>query len=298
MDPTSILSTGPVPFDPSHSEKEYAKSLLDSVSSDTTVQGQFPRAQNSTVVQESASKPKHSGHRQFLLVKDVQEGMYVDLLGEIVKAYFNDSEKVILYVTDYTANEGLIDYGQGDTPRAGDEYGYLPRPMKNNPGPLGRMTLLVTLWEPHACYARKNLKENDIVRLTNVHIKRSRADPKNLEASIHTDRHYKDKIHAKAVHDKADATVRELLRRKRQYRSEHGGDPNNEAGRSKKSKKQQQQRKKEEKRMEEGQALLQTDNVHFKPTRPNKNSKSCTPQKDVANRYKFKRSTPTSRFDP
>lgn len=202
--------------------------------------------------------------------------MYVDLLGEVVKAHMNDSEKAMLYITDYSANKDLINYQQNQgISRDGDEFGHLSRSMKSWPGPFGQMTLNVTLWEPHASYARQYLKAKDLVRLTNVHIKRGRID-QNLEASIHTDRNYPEKIHVKSVHDQSDGRVHDLLQRKTAYWKDYGGGRNPDeraegAAGSKKSKKQQ-QRKKQEK-TEEGQTLLKPSTTSFKRRLPNENSR-------------------------
>ena len=276
--PSPIPMTGPVPFEPSYSERKYVQSLLDLVSSEITVQGQLrPSApQPAHVVQASTSKPKPPGPRPFLLIKDVEERMYVDLLGEVVKAQLNDSEKAILYITDYTAHKDLIDYQKEENaPRDGDQYGYLSRAMKNWSGPLGQMTLSITLWEPHASYAREQLKAKDLVQLTNVHIKRGRV-AQNLEASIHTDRHFPEKLHVKLVHDRANDRVRDFLQRKSEYLRKHGGGATEEIPGPKKSKKKQQQRKKQEEKTEEGQILLKASSVSSK-RRPNKNSKSVSP---------------------
>lgn len=273
LEPSSPM-TGPVAFDPSYSEKKYAQSLVDRVS-DVTVQGQLPHspALNPPAPQESASKSMYTGQWPFLLVKDIQERTFVSLLGEIVKAPVSAFDKAILYFTDYTANKDLINYSQDASSRDGDEYGYLSHSGKKWPGPVGRMTLQITLWEPHATYAREHLKAKDFVRLNNVHIKRGRI-AQNLEANIHSDRRFPDIIHVKPVHDKTDNQVRDLLQRRAQYRKEHpDGEDTGGAADSKKSKKQQQQeRKKQQARGDEGQT---SNSVLFKRTRPNENSKFC-----------------------
>lgn len=199
--------------------------------------------------------------------------MYVDLLGEVVKAYLNDSEKATLYITDYTVNKDLLDYQQNENPsRDGDEFGYTRRAMKSWPGPFGQRTLQITLWEPHASYARQYIKPRGLVRLSNVHIKRSRI-AQNLEASIHTDRNFPEKIHVKAVYDKSDGRVRDLLQRKSSYWKENGGNPegSNEGATSSKKSKKQQQRKKQEK-SEEGQPSLKSSSLPIKRRLPNQNS--------------------------
>ena len=276
--PSPSPMTGPAPFEPTYSETRYAQSLLNLVSSQITVQGQLrPSApQPAHVVQASTSKPKPPGPRPFLLIKDVAERMYVDLLGEVVKAQLNDSEKAILYVTDYTAHKDLFDYQKDENgPRDGDQYGYLSRSLKNWSGPLGQMTLTITLWEPHASYAREHVKAKDLVQLTNVHIKRGRV-AQNLEASIHTDRRFPETLHVKLVHDRTDDRVRNFLQRRSEYLKKHGWGTTEEIPGSKKSKKKPQQQKKQEGKTEEGQRLLKPSSLSSK-RRPNENSKSVCP---------------------
>ncbi|KAI9930375.1 3-ketoacyl-CoA thiolase with broad chain length specificity [Aspergillus wentii] len=152
--------------------------------------------------------------------------MYVDLVAQVVKTFFNDSEKAVIYVTDYTTNETLFDYGQDDDHgRDGDPHNYLGTGKRKWKGPAGRMSLQVTLWEPHASYARENLKLNDFVLLTNVKIRKSRVS-EGIEASLHGDRMYPNKVCVRTVDAESDDRARDLLRRKKDYWKAHGGKQN------------------------------------------------------------------------
>lgn len=285
--------TGPVRFEPTPLERKYARALLKRVAGDDDdfmpqrrQRGQRREQEQQQQQQQQEEEEEHppptpavnytmtvvakapapkaasTGFRPFALIKDLKPGTFVDLMGQIVQTYGNDSEKYLIYVCDYTTNKALLDYGQGDgRPRLGDEHGHLDSFRKKWTGPKGQMILQVTLWEPHASYAREFLKLNDFVILTNVHVKIGRADQK-LEASVHTDRRWPDKIHVDTVDAEEDPRARELLQRKREYwkRNRANLEPRGEndgAGTSKsKKRKIERQRKKQEAKVEEGQKSL------------------------------------------
>lgn len=212
---------GPLHFEPSYSEKTYALSLVDKSSNfksfrNTSNEKTAPPTLHS--VKSVVSAPQSNAKRKFSLIKDVEERTFVDLIGEVVKIFTNESEKVTLYLTDYTTNEELHNYTiDTKIARDGDEYAYLPRSKKQWPGPAGRMTLQITLWDPHACFAREHLKEGSIVRLRNVHIKRSRIEGSSLEGAMHCDRHNPDEMNIRLINAENDERGRELLRRRKDY---------------------------------------------------------------------------------
>ncbi|KAF7122949.1 hypothetical protein CNMCM5793_001125 [Aspergillus hiratsukae] len=212
---------GPLSFEPSYSEKSYALSLIDKSSNfksfrNTSNEKTGPPTMHS--VKSVISAPQSDANRKFSLIKDVKEKTFRDLTGEVVKIFSNESEKVTLYLTDYTTNEELHNYTiDTNTAREGDEYAYLPRSKKQWPGPAGRMTLQITLWDPHACFAREHLKEGSIVRLRNVHIKRSRIEGSPLEGAMHCDRHNPDEMNIRLIDAENDERGRELLRRRKEY---------------------------------------------------------------------------------
>lgn len=231
------------------------------------------------IFQAAIPNSKPYPHKKLSLVKDIVERNYVDLVGEIVKIYTNDSEKVVLYFTDYTANNGLEDRqiddaGDNGFGTEGDVYGYQKRPKKKWTGPVGRMTLTITLWEPHASYARQHLKNNDLIQLYNVHVKRSRING-ILEASVHTNRTNPNSVNVHTLDRRKDTFVEQFLQRRTEYwkANPRKREPENEAQQvPKRSTKK--QRKRAEK-VEEGQVSITA--ASSKRYAPNENSKSCCP---------------------
>ncbi|KAL4807659.1 hypothetical protein BDV18DRAFT_158871 [Aspergillus unguis] len=276
-DPASNLSalTGPEPFEPTLQEKAYASFLLEAsptaFRAATVVRPNFEQVQ--------ASKPSTIS-RKFSLLQDIGGKQYVDLVGEIVKIHGNDSEKATIYLTDYTENESLFPYADdkddGYHGREGDEHGYLKPQKKNWNGPSGRRTIQITLWEPHASAVRGNFSTNELVRLKNVHLKRSRVEEGYVEGVIHQNRDKPDVANAYPVKS-SDDLVKQLLSRKEEYWKAH---PKKQKRKSddeveqppKKSKTKKKQEKAQPKK-ESGQTLLSTS----KRTSVNANVKSRVP---------------------
>ncbi|KAL2373083.1 telomere-binding alpha subunit central domain-containing protein [Blastomyces gilchristii SLH14081] len=175
---------------------------------------------------------------KFSLIKDASCGIFVDLVVQVVKTYPEDYQRFLLYVTDYTQNKQLFNYSSEESgPRDGDEYGYTSRPRRDWPGPYGQMTLQVTLWEPHSYYARQNIKENDFVVLQNVNIKIGRMSGV-MEGSLHTDRHFPEKIQVIPINDNdSDEDLKKLVKRKLEYwkrmRTENPGHHGNDVNKRK-----------------------------------------------------------------
>ncbi|KAJ5295589.1 hypothetical protein PENANT_c001G08974 [Penicillium antarcticum] len=253
--PGSSLSTttGPVPFEPSLWEKDQAQALLDLVTAEghivqPSISRSVPVSQKSSqVIQASTSNPKFG--LPFSLIKDVKPGKFAQLLGQAIKLETHDSEKSLILMTDYTENPQLDDYKkpweEDDEPGPdGDPFNYLTRRQKDWPGPFGQLTIRVTLWEPHATYAREHVKPGDIVLLTYVRIKENRG----LEASVHEDRRFPEKIHIKVLNGGHDEREQALLKRRAEYWKIHGepkADTKNAKKRNKKAQEQQKAAKKE-----------------------------------------------------
>lgn len=178
-----------------------------------------------------------------------------------------DTEKCILYITDYTENASLMDIRKEDEDQGteGDNYGYLSRKKRDWPGPWGQLSIQVTLWEPHASFARENVKAGDLVLLTYVHIKPGRGD--KIEAAVHEDKRYPNKIHIRVVSPGHDERARELMDRRKEYWNIHGK-PSDDPKKTGKKKKNEQ--KKQEIRTEEGQKTLPAATSQ---TKKNPNSK-------------------------
>lgn len=167
-----------------------------------------PRGQKFQLIQDLVVS-KNSGDLKF-----------ADLLGEVRKKYSYDS-RVELSITDYTSHESLYDYsyvselGQG---RDGDQFGYAPSNTAW-PGPWGKLSMVVCLWDAHASFAEKEVHLGDLVLLRNVHIGFDREGDK-LEGKLRGDRLQPKRIGVsicEARQAKDDDRVKALLKRRRNY---------------------------------------------------------------------------------
>lgn len=259
-DPTSSPSilSGPTPFDLKPLERRAALALLDRIVPDT--QSPPPKSarrarvsqQPSQVVEASVTSQKKGG-LSISLIQDVEAHRIVQLLGQVVRMNTFDSEKTILYITDYTENSSLVDFKKdGESGVEGDEHNYLSRRKRDWPGPWGQLNMQVTLWEPHASFARERVKEGDLVHLTYVRIKEGRGD--GIEAAVHEDRRYPEKVHVRVVSPEYNEQAQELMSRRQAYWKIHGKPSDDPKKAGKKRKKNEQKEK--ETRIEEGQRTL------------------------------------------
>lgn len=288
-------------------EQAYANTLVESVihfsstasvTSSTRRKGHAKSSTPNEYRKQAIAKPKD----KFSLIKDLSAHTFADLAVHVVKMFYLD-ERVHLYVTDYTVNKSLFDYGdQSDEENEGgddDTFGFLTRPTREKrawQGPRGRMTLQVTLWDPHSYYARENVTEDVYILLRNVHVK---ADKMNglLEGVMHTDKMYPEQVDIRVLDEdhQDDPRIVELKTRKREYWKQNrmnkrklaedfgDGDDGNPKKNSKqrrkelqRQKKQQEQRKQQQQakslQREEGQTEIPS--TMNKSTRPNPHSKS------------------------
>ncbi|KIX08329.1 uncharacterized protein Z518_02985 [Rhinocladiella mackenziei CBS 650.93] len=165
---------------------------------------------------------------RFRLIKDLERpashrGKYwVELLGEVRKIYSSDMNTEI-YVTDYTHNDELYDYqyNDNDNGRDGDEFGYTKDVGTKWPGPWGKMTMTVTLWDAHFIFAKRHVKEGSFVYLRNVEIKMAR-DGSKLEGHCRGDRNGPSRVNVALRFyrkDDNDEQMKALVMRKRDYES-------------------------------------------------------------------------------
>ena len=253
-----FITSGPIPFEPSLKEKDQAQSLLDRVSAERTpVQQPMTRSvtafQQPAHVQASVPSPKYGG-LPCIPIQFAKDRQLCQLLGQVVDLNTYDSERCVLYLTDFTENEQLVDYKKpgedDDSGPEGDRFNYIHK-TKNWPGPWGKLTIQVTLWEPHATYARAHLKPGDITLITYARIKGAQRG--GLEAAVHEDRRYPEKIHVRKVDGGDDERVRELMNRRTEYWKIHG-EPKADTKKAKKRNKRVEQKK--ETRKEEGQLTM------------------------------------------
>ncbi|KAJ6036645.1 Telomere end binding protein [Penicillium herquei] len=224
------ITAGPVTFDPTPTEKAKASALLERVqhkiqpqTPQRTRRGTVPQ-QSTTVVEASlvATPTPRKGKMPVSLVKDAEPDKFCIIVAQVVKDHHYENDRSTIWVTDYTSNEGLPNHEKDDsmTGTDGDPYGHLSSKNKSWPGPWGKLTMQVTLWNPHASFARSNVIVGSIVLLSYVRPKISRNG--NLEAAIHEDKKYPDKIHLKVVSPEYDVHAKELMKRRKEYWKIHG----------------------------------------------------------------------------
>ncbi|KAJ5812879.1 Telomere end binding protein [Penicillium robsamsonii] len=257
-----FITSGPIPFEPTLKEKDQAQSLLDRVSTEGIIVQQstscnVPVSRQPSHVQapQPASHPVPKfGGLPYIPIHSAKAGKLCQLLGQVVTLNTYDSQKCLLYLTDFTENEELVNYkkpgGEDDeSGPEGDRFNYIHK-SPTWPGPWGKLTIEVTLWEPHATYAREHLKAGDVALLTYVRIKECR---RGLEAAVHEDRQYPEKIHVRKVNGGTDERVQELMNRRTEYWKIHG-EPKTDTKKAKKKNKKAEQKK--EARKEEGQLTM------------------------------------------
>lgn len=147
--------------------------------------------------------------------------VFADLLGEVRKYYENDY-CVDLSITDYTTNKGLYNYRYGcdEDGTEGDQFGYLAGKQRIWPGPWGKMTINVRMWDSHADFARTQVRLGNFVFLRNVHISTGKEGKHYLEGKLRGDQNDPCRVGIEIRKPKdaeKDARMKELLIRKREY---------------------------------------------------------------------------------
>jgi protection of telomeres protein 1 len=208
---------------PSPAEAKYAAWLFHHID-----KSMFPDAEK---FQEKSSiamgvKDKYS------LLKDIQAYQFYDLIGEVIRVYEMDG-RVTLYLSDYTGHILFYDnvWGEGDdgsSTRDGDEYGYTKsrkKPANDWPGPYGKLSIQITVYDNHAAFIREQVKVKDWVILRNVHVKMGNQGG-CLEGFLRGDRDgwdaWEGKVQVKIIRQAEDAERNDVrwkdgLRRKREY---------------------------------------------------------------------------------
>ncbi|KAK0124218.1 hypothetical protein ONS95_009195 [Cadophora gregata] len=138
---------------------------------------------------------------KFSLLKNVKPEHFYNILGQVIKLH--DTMNVMtLYLSDYTPHSSFYNNawgGEGASSDAkdGDEYGYIKSRGKDPkawPGPFGKMSIQLNLYDEHATYVREYVKVKQWVLLSNVQIKYGkmggllegylRGDRQNFEGKI------------------------------------------------------------------------------------------------------------------
>lgn len=156
---------------------------------------------------EQAMKVKN----KFSALQDVKADKFYDIMGQVIRV-FDKGDQFTIYLSDYTANSGFYNYiwKDGETSHSydGDEFGYAKKHVKKVskdswPGPYGKLTLQLTLFDAHAVFAREQVKVGQWVLLKNVKIGFGRLG-NCLEGFLRGDRNaFEGKVHVQIM-EKAD----------------------------------------------------------------------------------------------
>lgn len=177
---------------------------------------------------------------KFSLLQDVRDSTFSDLVVEVVRDPFDSGDQMTLWVSDYTENSAffnhILDFADGTeswTAREGDPYGYTDKfsadtsaasTQQRWTGPLGKKSMQISCWDPHADFIRGEVKRGQWVRLRNVRIRYGRNNS-NIEGFLHGDQQAPHKINVDLLDpqngpENTDARLVDALRRKRSYEKE------------------------------------------------------------------------------
>lgn len=181
------------------------------------------RVPDHEVFKVAADQALHTRDK-FRELRNVNPSTFSDLVVRVVKPPYDKGDYVTLWVTDFTQNDAFYqfsEHGASDGLYA-DPMGYGQTADQGWEGPLGKMSLQITCWEPHASAIRRRVTTGTYVLLRNVQIKFGRNEA-NLEGYLRGDQRYPSKVNVDVLdppedpEDYVDPRLKELLRRKRDY---------------------------------------------------------------------------------
>lgn len=169
---------------PSYKETEYALMVNLKKSSRPTLSSK----------EHKLNKPQANNVREkYRLLADARPGEYCDLVGQIVKIRRQSSGVLSLYISDYSANDYLYDYIYEEktaqtTSHTEEEYFTFQssRDKSNWPGPFGKLTIQIALWDQNADYINDRAKCGDWLALNNVRMKLN-SNGSILEGALHSE---------------------------------------------------------------------------------------------------------------
>lgn len=172
--------------------------------------------------------------KKFAELKDARDGMFADMVVQIVREPYDVGDKMTLWVSDYTEHSSFYSHkftGGGSSERpTGDPYGYQDRLSGTQQtsewtGPFGQMSMQVTCFEPHASIIRdQRLTVGTWISLRNLQIKFGH-NSANLEGYLREDRGAQGiKINISQLDhldsETASHELKNALRRKRDYETD------------------------------------------------------------------------------
>ncbi|KAM0447930.1 hypothetical protein ACHAO4_008461 [Trichoderma viride] len=173
-----------------------------------------------------------TANEKFKVLKDVQVDAYVDVIVQLVRQPYDTADRITLWVSDFTENDGFFPFAwkgpaiRADKPVDPHEYeSTMPYDAGSGgewKGPFGKRSMQVTCYDQHAAYIREqNLSMGTWVMLRNLHIKYGR-NLANIEGFLRGERNDSDlKINITQMDttdtESPDPRLKEALRHKRDY---------------------------------------------------------------------------------
>lgn len=220
--PSSLIfrTTSSKSTPPSSVEAQYAAWLFHHIDKSS-----FPKVEEFQQKSANAMTVKD----KYSLLKDVEAEHFYDLVGEVIRFHERDG-RATLYLSDYTYHKLFYnnEWGGGEensSARDGDEYGYTKSRKKTTndwPGPYGKLSIQITVYDSHAAYIREHVKNKDWVVLRNVHVKMGNQGG-CLEGFLRGDRDaWESKVQVQIIRkpedaEKLDVRFKNGIRRKKQY---------------------------------------------------------------------------------
>ncbi|KAL7797540.1 hypothetical protein V8C37DRAFT_369809 [Trichoderma ceciliae] len=183
--------------------------------------------------QAMKAKPA-SATEKFKELKDVRDGIFVDVVVQLVRQPYDTGDKITLWISDFTENDSFFHFAFKGQDALGnqtaDPFGYLATlPYGADPGgewkgPFGKRNMQVTCFDPHTTIIReRGLSTGSWVMLRNLQIKYGR-NAANLEGFLREDRGAPLKINITQMDttdtESPDPRLKEAIRRKRVYERE------------------------------------------------------------------------------
>lgn len=215
--------------DPTENENRYVSYMFHTISKDA-IPDQEEFAAKSTASLNLKEK--------FSLLQDVHDSKFYDLIVQVAREPYDLGDKVTLYVSDYTENDGFFNYtwdGVKDLETRGDVWGYTSKDKENgNPkddewvGPYGKKAMQITVFDPHADYARNELHAGDWISIRNVYIKTGN-NGMHLEGFVREARNQTASTNHMVIldthdRDSIDPKLKDAIRRCRDYNKEKKAD--------------------------------------------------------------------------
>lgn len=185
--------------------------------------------------------------RKYEQLKDLRPGNFYDLIVRVVRRPYDLGDSITIWVTDYTENPAFYHFSEEGSEGSvyGEPMGYAntayPATQESaGAGPVGKMSMQITCWEPHATVLRTKAKAGSWVSLRNVQVKYGRNNA-NLEGYLREDRRSHSKVGAEVLDhladgDTMDQRLKNAIRRKYVYERNKNRQPGKNAANQKSKK--------------------------------------------------------------